>query len=126
MLIELWRKVVATEYTHCLCAVCGNDFDRGTVYPVAFSDQGYELGEMCLLCLDYLSRRKKDAVDPAWDNWPARGWPTLQDLEELRRRYPEPMYADHDALAAFTDWVGEDAIYAESVVWAMERETPRK
>ncbi len=40
MLIELWRKVVATDYAHNCCAICGNDFDRGAVYPVAFSDHG--------------------------------------------------------------------------------------
>ncbi len=123
MLIEIWRKVIATDYTGTNCSVCGNDFDRGNVFAVAFGDQGDELGEMCPVCLDYLNRRKVDTDDPTMGNWPAREWPTLEDLEELRQRYPEPMYADHDALtAAFTDWAGEDAIYAESVLWEQRRE----
>ncbi len=123
MLIELWRKVVGSDYTNTYCAVCGNDFDRGSVFPVAFGDSGDELGEMCLVCLDYLNRRKVDADDPTLGNWPARDWPTLEHFEELRRRYPEPMFADHDALeGAFTDRAGEDAIYAASIVWQQRRE----
>ena len=123
MLIEIWRKVIATDYTQTSCMVCGNDFDRGHVYPVAFSDDGYELGEMCPVCLDYLSRRKVDADDPTMGNWPAREWPTLEDLEELRQRYPEPMYANHDALtAAAPGFDAEDAIYEKSVLWEQRRE----
>ncbi len=123
MLIEIWRKVLATDYTGTSCSVCGNDFDRGNVYPVAFSDDGYKLGEMCPVCLDYLSRRKVDTDDPTFGNWPARDWPTFQDLEELRQRYPEPMYADDVTLIAGAgDIEGEDAIYEDSVLWSMERE----
>ena len=64
MLIEMWRKVVGEDYQSTCCAICGNDFDRGNVFPVAFSDHGDELGEMCSECLDYLNRRKLDAEDP--------------------------------------------------------------
>ena len=127
MLIELWRKVVATDYTHFCCAICGNDFDRGAVYPVAFSDHGDELGEMCTWCLGYLNERKAslDAEDPTRDNWPARGWPSFRDLAEALRRYPEPMYATRDALTtAFTDADAESRIYDESIVWKKEREKP--
>ncbi len=126
MLIELWRKVVETDYTQTTCAVCGNDFDRGSVFPVAFGDQGDELGEMCPVCLDYLNRRKRDEDDPTLGNWPSSEWPTLENLEELRLRYPEPMYADHDALeASFASWAEEDAIYTESIVWQQKREAER-
>ncbi len=125
MLIEMWREVVGEDYWSTCCAICGNDFDRGNVFPVALSDHGDELGEMCPECLDYLNRRKVDAEDPTQGNWPARGWPSLEDLEEARRRYPEPMYASRDDLTvAFTDADAEDDIYAASVVWRMEREKP--
>ena len=127
MLIELWRRVVASDYTQTTCAVCGNDFDRGSVFPVAFTDNGYELGEMCLGCLDYLNRCKRDAYDPTLDNWPARDWPSLEILQASRRCYPEPMYADHAALsAAGVDWEAEDGIYAASVVWEQRRERANK
>ncbi len=119
MLIELWRKVLADDYAHTCCGICGNDFDRGTVFPVAFGDHGDELGEVCLVCLDYLSRRKEDADDPTRGNWPS-----LENLLEARRRYPEPMYASHSELkAAATDWDAEDEVYDASVVWRMQHET---
>src|SRR5215212_2183175 len=123
MLIELWRKVFAEDYAHCCCGICGNDFDRGNVFPVAAADDGAELGEMCPVCLQYLNRRKMDAEDPTLGNWPARDWPTPQDLEEARRRYPEHMFeTSADLLAASTDRETEEEIYRASVVWRMERE----
>ena len=90
MLIErLWRKVLASDYSVTTCAICGNDFDRGIVFPVAKTDDGAELGEMCPTCLEYLNRRKEDAEDPTLDNWPARGCPRLRrgakDLRGVRR-----------------------------------------
>jgi hypothetical protein len=125
MLIDFWRKVVATDYNIASCAVCGNDFDRGVVFPVALSDRGDELGEMCCVCLDYLNQRTADVEAPTVGNWPARGWPSLEDLEEARRRYPEAMYASRaDLEAAITDQPTEERIYNESVVWGMERYLP--
>jgi hypothetical protein len=94
MRIELWRKFIGTDYLTTCCAVCGNDFARGDVYPVAMDDKEGGLGEMCLVCLDYLNARKHGGDDPTLENWPAREWPTLGGLEEARRRYPEPMFPD--------------------------------
>lgn len=121
MLIELWRKVCADDYENTPCGICGVDFYRGNVFPMAFGDQGDELGEMCVGCLDYLNRRKVDADDPTWGNWPSRDWPSLEDLEEARRRYPEAMYASRNEVAALS-WEAEEAVLAESVLWRMERE----
>ena len=123
MLVELWRKVLATDYTRTCCGVCGNDFDRGSDFPVAISDNGTELGEMCPVCLDYLNRRKEDAEDPTLANWPARDWPSLEDLREARRRYPEAMFSGlGEFKAAAPDLDAKDEAYAASVVWRMERE----
>ncbi len=130
--IELWRKVLATDYSGTCCAICGNDFDRGTVFPVASGAHGEELGEICLVCLDYLNRRKEDADDPTLGNWPARDRPSLEDLEEARRRYPEAMFPDSDAYdAAAPDPDVEDDVLQSSFIWQMEREVeprplPRK
>ncbi|MBA2617238.1 MAG: hypothetical protein H0U91_03600 [Rubrobacter sp.] len=124
MLIELHRKVLATDYAHTCCAICGNDFDRGSVYPVAAGDQGQELAEMCPVCLEYLTRRKNDGFDPTLDNWPARNWPTPADLQDARRRYPEPMFVDAAAMkVAAPDFDAEDDVFEAMVVWRMERET---
>ncbi len=106
MLIELWRKEPEIGYSATCCAVCGNDFELGSVYPMIAGDQGEELGEMCPTCLDYLNRRKEDAADPTLGNWPARDWPTVEDLEEARRRYPEPATEDDHNI----------------IVWRMKRE----
>jgi len=57
MLIELWRKVLATDHQSEDCGICGNDFDRGAVFAMASADDGAEMGAMCPTCLDYLSRR---------------------------------------------------------------------
>ena len=126
MLIELWRKVLGTDPWGACCGICGNDFDRGSVFPGAFTDRGESLGEACPACLDYLNRRKGDAEDPTLDNWPARDWPTVADLEEARRRYPEAMFADSAAYeASVVPFEGEEEVADASIVWKMERETQR-
>ena len=128
MLIELWRKVIETDHSRSLCAVCGSEFERGTVFPVAFADDGGEIGEMCPPCLDHLNQRKHDASDPTAgpapaQNWPAREWPTVEDLEEARRRYPEAMFPDDGAYdAAAPDLDAEQAVLQSSFVWTMEGE----
>jgi hypothetical protein len=123
MLIELMRKLVATDYSITPCVICGNDFDLGSVYAQATGDRGEQMGELCPTCLDYLNRRKEDAEDPTLDNWPARGWPTVEVLERLRRRHPEPMFETYDELlAAATDRAADDRIHEATMVWRMERE----
>ena len=124
MLIELWRKMVAEDYRITCCVICGNDFELGSVYPVVAGDQGQELMEMCLTCLDYLNRRKEDTEDSTAGNWPARGWPTLEDLAEARRRYPSPLFETRgDLVAAAVDFEADERITRETIIWSMERET---
>ncbi len=122
MLIELWRKVLATDPGREVCGICGNDFGRGAVFAMASADDGAEMGAMCPTCLDYLSRRKNDADD--WrvrQNWPAREWPTLEDLEEARSRYPEAMFADEAAMMTVTgeDPDAEEELLQSSFIWRM-------
>ena len=58
-----------------------------------------------------------------WGNWPAREWPTVEDLEEARRRYPEAMFPDDDAYAAAApDLDAEQVVLQSSFIWSMERE----
>ena len=123
MLIELHRRLAGNEPAADSCVICGNDFDLGSVYAVAAGDQGQQMGAMCPVCLEYLNRRKEGAEDPTLGNWPARGWPTTQDLERFRRRYPEAMFdTEDDLLAAAADRAADARIYAATVVWRMERE----
>ena len=129
MLIELWRKVLATDYSSTCCGICGNDFDRGTVFPVAFTDDGGELGEMCTACLDYSNRRKQDGGDPKagpapWGNWPAREWPTVEDLEQARRLYPEAMFPDDAFDVAAPGFDEQEEVIQASFIRRMEREAP--
>lgn len=91
MLIELWRKVLGTDYSGTCCGICGNDFDRGSVFPVALTDDAKaEIGEVCPHCLDHLNRRKRDAEDPTLGNWPARGWPPFVTWRRRARGTPRP------------------------------------
>ncbi len=123
MLIELWRKEAATNYSITPCVICGNDFGLGSVYPVASGDQGQDMGEMCPTCLDYLNRRKADAEDSTDGNWPAREWPKLEDLEEARRRYPFPMFeTGEDLVAAAVDEEADRRLTRQTIVWSMDRE----
>ena len=101
---------------------------RTSVFAVAFADDGGTIGEMCPVCLDYLNRRKHDSDDPTggpvpWGNWPAREWPTVEDLEEARMRYPEAMFPDDAAYAAAApDPDAEEEVLRASWIWTMERE----
>ena len=123
MLIEIMRKLVATEPQSDVCVICGNDFDLGSVYAVAAGDKGEEMGNMCPVCLEYLNRRKEDGEDPTLGNWPARGWPTPEVLEDLGSRYPEPMFdTEEELLAASTDRETELRIHYATKLWRMERE----
>jgi hypothetical protein len=123
LLIELWRKVLATDYSGTCCGVCGNDFRVGSVFPVAFTDRRESLGEVCPVCLGYLNRRKEDEDDPTLGNWPACEWPTPDDLEEARGRYPGAMFPDSDAYdAAAPDWDAQQEVAASATVWKMQRE----
>jgi hypothetical protein len=121
VLIDLKRKVVATDPQIDSCAICGNDFELGSVYLVAYNDEGDWMEPMCLTCLEYLNRRKVEEEGRARDNWPARGWPTLEDLRETLERYAEPMFqAGDNRLAAAPDFAAEDEIYESFVVWRMK------
>ncbi len=78
---------------------------------------------MCPTCLDYLNRRKNDDEDPTLGNWPARDWPTLEDLEDARRRYPEPIFETMDDLvAAAVDFEADARLTEQTVIWRMKRE----
>ncbi len=123
MLIELWRKETVEQYSVTPCVICGNDFELGSVFPMVYGDRGQELGEMCPVCLDYLDRRRADVDDPTLGNWPARNWPTLKDLEEARRRFPEPMFETSDDMCAFAvDFEADERLTRETILWPMERE----
>lgn len=125
MRIEIWRKFIGTDYESTCCTLCGNDFQRGSVFPMAAGDgrNDGEFKELCLVCLDYLNRRRYDEADPAFDNWPSREWPTVEDVEEARRRYPEPMFADREAFEAVVPDKGvEDEYIRASMIWTMEPE----
>ncbi len=124
MRINLQRKLVAADASIDSCVICGNDFELGSVYPMVTGDNREEMGPMCPVCLEYLNRRKEDVEDPTLDNWHARGWPTTEVLERLRRRYPEPMFDTvEDLLAACTDRAAEDKIYEASAPWRMDWES---
>jgi len=64
VLIEITRKLVAADASIDCCAICGNDFNLGSVYAVATADRSEEIRLMCPTRLEYLNRRKEDAEGP--------------------------------------------------------------
>ena len=124
VLIELMRKVLAADASTDTCMICGNDFDLGSVYAHASTDEGYVIGPMCTTCLKYLNERKEKGDHRASSNWPGRGWPTVEILEQERRRHPFAMFPTADDYAAAAEDPAEDErICKASVVWAMQRES---
>ena len=124
-LVELRGKVLANDYVVACCAVCGDDFELGSVFAVACTDNGGEIGEVCPVCLDYPNRRKDDD-NPTLGNWPARAGGRRPKASRRRagatRRPCSP--ADCAACeAAAPGWDAQHEILQASMIWKMERET---
>lgn len=114
MLVELWRRMLNEDPADATCGICGNNFAKGNVFAIALTDDASEVGPVCPVCLDYLNARASDVGASV-----AVDWPSLQDLQDARSQYPEPMYASREELkAAATDSDLEDEIYRETVVWS--------
>jgi hypothetical protein len=69
------------------------------------------------------ARARGEGDDRASSNWPGRGWPTVETLEQERRRHPLAMFPTADYYAAAEDPAEDERICKASVVWAMQRES---
>src|SRR5215210_1734641 len=86
--------------------------DRGDVPPVPGLHQQAQAG------------RQRSYGRPRTVGQLARGeWPTLEDLEEARRRDPQAMFPDAAAYdAAAPSWDEQEEVTEVSMIWRMERE----
>lgn len=71
---------------------------------------------MCPTCLEYLNRREGAQKDTATGRWPS-----MEVLEEARRRHPDAMFGTAEQLLeAASDRAADERIVRASVVWSME------
>lgn len=69
-----------------ICAICGIEFERGVIHIDAITDDRYEIGPMCEVCLDEFSRRAEGSAI-------AHDWPSYGQYVRALKHYPEPMAA---------------------------------
>lgn len=91
------------------CAICGIEFERGPVLIDALTDEGYEIGPMCEVCLDYFSRRQKETAV-------AHDWPSREKYVDAALRYPTPMVGSRDELPDDTNPAEYDEFYEAAVI----------
>ncbi len=91
------------------CGICGIGFERGVVRIDALTDEGYEIGPMCEVCLDYFSRRQDETAV-------AHDWPSREKYADAVRRYPTPMVGSRDELPDDTDPAKYDEFYRAAAI----------
>lgn len=84
MIIELQRAFTPEEMFEEECGICGVEHRRESVIAQAATDGRTDMGGACPACVEMLGRRN-----------PYR-FPTLQEFEAAKRRYPEPMWKDEE------------------------------
>jgi hypothetical protein len=127
MIVELQRQWVpalelAQDGADACCGLCGLaelSSPRGSfagldlsVVAYARTDDGADMGTVCLSCVEYLGKRN------------TKYFPTIEEYRELLERYPEPMYPNLDAL----EHAGEEEGYLDpseiaassSLLWTRE------
>lgn len=92
-MIDAWLRRAAdpTYMGEFECGVCGVLHEVGAVY-VEGKAEDWGLDPFCLACIRHLGKR-----DP-------NRFPTLEQFEEAKKRYPEPIY----------DYEPEDALWLEA------------
>jgi hypothetical protein len=84
LFVRLRRAFVPAEVESTFeCGLCGHDFVPGSVLADAVSDpeDRSDMGALCPTCVEYLGKRNPE------------GFPSIEDLKDAQRRYPEPVWA---------------------------------
>ena len=79
--LEFMRAWLPEDLGEDPCLICKQPFERESV--LLMGDEGYSA---CPPCIEYLGRRNPEA------------FPTLEEYEAAKRRFPEPIWADEDDL----------------------------
>lgn len=91
------------------CCVCGIEEERGVVQIDALTDEGGEIGLMCVVCLDYFDRRQKESAV-------AHDWPSREKYVDAVHRYPEPMVSSRDELPDGANTKECDEFYEAAII----------
>jgi len=91
------------------CSICGIEFERGVVRIDALTDERYEIGPMCEVCLDYFSRRQHETAV-------AHDWPSREKYVDAVLLYPTPMVGSRDELPDDTNPAEYDEFYGAAVI----------
>ena len=114
MIIELQRTFLPEDIgMEELCGICEHRFHSESIIAQVSTDERIEEGWACPECVAYFGRRRPDR------------FPTMEEYEEAKRRYPEPMWSTKEALAhaeenetAFAD------AYEATWVWTRDKRAP--
>ena len=122
MIIRLQRQWIEGDPSYIypdgggtICALCGHAFEEPSVVAWATTDDDYEVGVVCMECVQYLGKRSPKL------------FPTIQEYRRLLEQYPEPMYPSEEALIAAGEAAGyedpSEIAYEHSWVWRRPRES---
>src|SRR4051812_37993135 len=81
MIIDLQRAFSPEDCGYeVVCGICRMDFCTGTVIAQVATDYRMDMGHACPACIEYLGKRNPEC------------FPTIEEYEELLKRYPEPIW----------------------------------
>ena len=85
MKVELTRTLVPDDLGSVeFCALCGEDFEVGVVYPILLAGSGMDAGTLCRGCLEFVGRD------------PSGRFPSQADYERLESQWKSPLYASSE------------------------------
>ena len=88
--IHLERALDPTLLGERECNLCELAFVAGSVEGATFDLEGLPV---CPVCVEYFGKRNPEK------------FPTIQELEEAKQRFPEPMFASEEELCQEGPWL---------------------
>jgi hypothetical protein len=119
MRIRFQRAFSPESMTEAPCGLCERSFKAESVMAVLDGPGDEDLGEACPECITMLGQ-----------HYPER-FPTLEEYEEAKRRYPKPLFATDeeaeraedevisDGATVATSWIDRSELTTEEVVRAV-------
>jgi hypothetical protein len=85
MQIELERTYLPEDLGDTMdCAICGDSFELGVVFPVLLTNSRMDAGNVCLACIEFLSHH------------PSKRFPSLADYWRLDDEWKTTRYASQE------------------------------
>ncbi len=105
MIIDLQRAFSPESMGEHECGLCRRDFAAESVIADASTEYGAVIGWVCPDCVGHFGR-----VNPEC-------FPTIEEYEDLVRRYPEPIWATDEEAERAEEGGTYGAAVAESWLW---------